>query len=596
MDHFVPNVHDPSVCDCGPGFGFSTQLGTCEPCREGSYKDTAGNFLCSNCPDTRSTIGEGAKTVLECLCEPGLVANGTECMDCPRGFYCDGTGGQVSCAEGATTADVKATSADSCICEAGRLKSTTTCDPCPQARYKPAMGNDVICPFQCPTNADSNLGATSLVDCFCSPGFFAALDSMGKLSRCVSCEAMNRTLDCKGGFRNQTKKDHVLPVAKPGFFQTGVITALKCNAKTEDGSSACLGGSACLQDDGDDNCIELAGFRNLCASGTTGLLCGECPMNWAKDSFRTHCRECSGSAGALTASIILDVTTKALISFVVASMAAIAAVRNNGKLHTSMIRIVSQWLAACSVLTVFDLDQLRTLVFSDDATRGFDTLLWPVWVSNAMRELLDSVALVQLQVSVYYGIHCYAQALMPDEPAAKNAALVAYYLALPLLTAAATVLVCLGASHLVAPLATYCGQPLNEAGRRLREKAKVVQQLHNAVLPILEPSGLTWQDVKVSGMLHVSLAALRRGTESPDEFLCQGATASPALLLKVCQLRSGCSGAFSEPEEVFAMLGALAEEIAPTAEDFNSFLNTVASRFETSGLSQSDALEDKAGL
>ena len=42
----------------------------------------------------------------------------------------------------------------------------------------------------------------------------------------------------------------------------------------------------------------------------------------------------------------------------VAAMAATAAVRASSKLHTVMIRIAAQWLAACSVLTAFDLSQI----------------------------------------------------------------------------------------------------------------------------------------------------------------------------------------------------------------------------------------------
>ena len=67
-------------------------------------------------------------------------------------------------------------------------------------------------------------------------GFYAVLDKQrGFLSRCASCAFLPR-LQCLGGFHTQAgitqAGNHKLPVARPGFFQTGVTIAVKCTAVT----------------------------------------------------------------------------------------------------------------------------------------------------------------------------------------------------------------------------------------------------------------------------------------------------------------------------------------------------------------------------
>ena len=73
-----------------------------------------------------------------------------------------------------------------------------------------------------------------------------------------------------------------------------------------------------------------------------------------------------------------------MINFVVAAMAAMAAVRASSKLHTVMIRIAVQWLAACSVLTAFDLTQIPL----ENAEIGGDDEEYPLfpWPSQVAVE------------------------------------------------------------------------------------------------------------------------------------------------------------------------------------------------------------------
>ena len=144
------------------------------------------------------------------------------------------------------------------------------------------------------------------------PGFYAVLDAAGLLSRCGSC-AFLPNLQCLGGFHSQAgitqAGNHKLPVARPGYFQTGVTLAVKCTAVTATGLSACLGGQLCTQDD----TVECFGtYDNACDEGSTGFFCGECLASWARSAFQQPCEPCAaGAVLPLVASVIIDVGTKA---------------------------------------------------------------------------------------------------------------------------------------------------------------------------------------------------------------------------------------------------------------------------------------------
>ncbi|CAE7606801.1 SCUBE1, partial [Symbiodinium sp. CCMP2456] len=163
------------------------------------------------------------------------------------------------------------------MCSAGYttevINETEACTPCARGLYKPNVGNG-ICSLSCPANADSEPGASSRADCFCTPQHHAELDS------CVFCNY--RGLTCPGGFN--ANGSHVQPYAEPGFFQTGATLAVKCEVNQDNGDSACVGGNAT---DGHGDA-----FGNLCAPGSRGFLCGECPGGFSRDKYPKNCGVC----------------------------------------------------------------------------------------------------------------------------------------------------------------------------------------------------------------------------------------------------------------------------------------------------------------
>ena len=363
----------------------------------------------------------------------------------------------------------QATSWD-CLCLEGHYSlqsdSGFSCEPCQAGRYKPATANQQICPSQCPTNSDSPNASTSLSNCSCIAGFYAELDEAGLLVRCASCNSFTH-LSCFGGFYEQTDR-HRLPVARPGYFQTAPTTAIKCNVVMDDGISACLGGGLCAE--GSETLECMGRYSNACAEGSTGFLCGECPPGWARNYWKEPCRLCTAS-WPLIFSVLLDVGTKVFLNFVVTSLAATAAVRGSGKLHAIMIRIATQWLAACSVVATLDLDQMSPLQMRDlDGPEGEVGLFaWPVEVTVAMLRLFEFLTLTPVLTTVDLDAQCFSQEFSQN-PAAPRIALGIYYLSLPLLVMLGSVLLSWAAVRLLVPLANRIGFSFSEAGRRRQKR------------------------------------------------------------------------------------------------------------------------------
>ena len=125
------------------------------------------------------------------------------------------------------------------------------------------------------------------------PGFYAVREE-GLLSRCASCAFLPH-LQCPGGFHTRAgvvqAGDHRLPVARPGFFQTGVTVAVKCTAVTATGLSACLGGQLCAQGD----TVECFGkYDNACDEGSTRVPLWRMPSWLGQECLPTALRTVCG--------------------------------------------------------------------------------------------------------------------------------------------------------------------------------------------------------------------------------------------------------------------------------------------------------------
>ncbi|CAE7817681.1 Scube1 [Symbiodinium microadriaticum] len=558
-------------CQCSPGYSYDTVAQGCEPCARGEYKDAISMDACTRCPSEKSTLEVGATSPEQCRCEAGLFADGSGfCSSCEIGFYCPGTGEAVSCPQNSTTVAPGGRTATDCICLPGYRKGATSCQACEPGTYKPTVGNDATCALECPANSMSDFASTSLADCFCLPRFHAILDNafdQGSLARCAGCNYQG--LECRGGFENETngtERRHAQPVAEPGFYQAGLSTARECDVLLPDGSSACKGGANCVAQRMDlpvpQSCNGMLG--NECAEGSTGVLCGECPDHWARDDYPELCRKCPpDSAGDLSFAVLSDIGQKVFLNFVVAAMAATAAVKGSAKLHTSMIRLGTQWMAACSVLTQFNLERLPGFEWSQqdaemamlaacaesnatscEAGAQAATFPWPEEVSSAMSDLFAIMSLVPRLATVQFASKCRAGELLPGSRAATMAAPGIYFVTSPILAIIGLFLFAAFMVYLVVPIAALAGLYFNDFQRDKKKRDKLKIQAREAFDALAEEHrhGLVWTDLQDSGILdEVELNIFEHGIDHMESFISGfhdwgscSAEAKRPILAKLC--------------------------------------------------------------
>ena len=496
-------IGDIADCVCSSGYSYNEDSKSCQACSSGQYKDLIGNGNCQLCPARKSTLKVGSTSIDRCLCQAGTFEEGLLCSDCKPGFFCPGTGGPPeACPPNTQSLIASAATIDSCLCAAGYFLKGLVCEPCEPGRFKGNVGNEP-CPRLCPANAYSNPGAMSVDDCFCVEGYHAILASNGQLDRCASC-ASYVGLDCPGGFdlNSSNTSEHLQPRAIRGFYQTASTFATKCRVVLPDGSSACRGG-------------------NQCGEGTTGMLCGECPVGWARSADFIPCAVCwEASAVSLSTAVLFELTKIAALNFVLVALAAMDSANANLPLHTYMIRMFTQWLTACALITHFNLDLLETPFSQPAATGAGDCeeqitqspgtsnpqiaeasghsvvsdvvqqlrLEWPVEVSRGIALMFDILAVVPTVTSVKFSAQCRAFELFPGQPGPQRLAPAIYFISLPILTILATFVVCAVAAYVLVPFARRFGVHLNKVAKAQHKKRKQLEGFLGPLqnLPLLE--------------------------------------------------------------------------------------------------------------
>eukprot|EP00913_Durusdinium_trenchii_P023249 g21827.t1 len=481
-----------------------------------------GLFSMCWCVKTASCINETEFQAPAGQLQAGLTRYADDtCGTCPIGFYCPGSDGiSIQCPPSSTTITQGKQKSD-CVCVAGYSKNNIAddpwCEPCPRRKYKEFSGNSG-CTLTCPAGSDSEEGSTSLSDCYCNPGFHADLDDLEQLEACKPCSSYTG-LVCPGGFEengnlSNGERVHVQPRAVSGYFQTGLSSAQECAVLLSNGTSTCGGGAACVAirtfQPAPWGCHGTYG--NACAEGASGMLCGECSEGWAREQYPQQCLRCFElSSLFLTGAILWEIFQKALFNFVVAAMAATAAVKGSTKLHTSMIRIASH---GC--------DTQQEIKFP-----------WPENVTAALREIFSVMNIAPQLASVDFQIQCHAEELLPGDQMGKNLAPAIYYISSPLLAMLMVILLCGFIAHVVIPLGHRYGLAFNNVAQAAQQKSKAVEKLKMAMEGHLLDYGLTWKDDSQILEDH-SEGTLHHAAMEPDEFITGGLAFRKPLAVKMC--------------------------------------------------------------
>eukprot|EP00961_Rhodomonas_salina_P016021 215597-Rhodomonas_salina.1 len=123
---YIPKVRAVALEQCLCKAGYSgPDGGECVPCRQGTYKDTAGNATCLPCWQGTIQPLEGASTCTECPAQTFASPDQRECLSCPDG--------SISFPPSADKS--------SCVCKAGHEgPAGGPCSPCKVGTYKREVG------------------------------------------------------------------------------------------------------------------------------------------------------------------------------------------------------------------------------------------------------------------------------------------------------------------------------------------------------------------------------------------------------------------------------------------------------------------------
>ena len=167
----------------------------CFPCGEGTYQPITGansSSSCLACPAGTASATLGVQFCLRC---PGgsyqNATSGTACFPCTAGSYCpEGSSVALPCPPGTVGNDESLTSQQQCEpCPKGHWCSAGRKIACSVNTFQPAISKDFAgaCK-QCPDDAVSSIGSTSIQDCQCRTGYYGDSRVNANAASNVTCK------------------------------------------------------------------------------------------------------------------------------------------------------------------------------------------------------------------------------------------------------------------------------------------------------------------------------------------------------------------------------------------------------------------------
>ena len=184
-------------------------------------------------------------------------------------------------------------------------------------------------------------------------------------------------------------------------------------------------------------------------------------------------------------------------------------------MHTSVIRIGTQWLAACSVVTNFKLERMPVFSWSQNliqsqqieacdssnSTSCRDSLKsnfkypWPEQMTKSIASIFD-IQVIPRVAPVQFAASCSAEELFPEDQVAKMAGPGFYDAFLPLIALFTTLLLCAILVYIFIPIANRYGFHFNLAAQQKHARTKALKRLKLVIATPLEDIGLTWSDLE----------------------------------------------------------------------------------------------------
>lgn len=328
--YYLNNNRKCTICPRGYYCYQSGESSIKQPCKAGTVAPDEGMKACNSCQkSTESTTGNVATNtaMIACTaCEPGFYAKddaqGSECSECPKGYYCP-FGKYIPCRQGTANNRTKQTACTSCAlsdsatqgtvapstamnlctsCNNGYYSADTTkeCKECPLGYYCP-LGKLIECPvgyYQGSKGGSSCLGCVRSTDTqagnvatskkqtactSCNDGYYADIDK-----QYYTCKACPAGYACPSGKIGQ---------CGIGYYANKASGATKCEA-CPNGKTSPKGATnvnqcvACAT-----GCSSCSGSSNNCTKCQAGYYlngssCAQCKAGTTSPAGSTNVNQC----------------------------------------------------------------------------------------------------------------------------------------------------------------------------------------------------------------------------------------------------------------------------------------------------------------
>ncbi|KAF4705915.1 hypothetical protein FOZ63_020646, partial [Perkinsus olseni] len=302
--------------------------------------------------------------------------------------------------------------------------SSRVCEMCESGRIKSSISNADSCRESCPANSESNPGAVSGRDCYCSRGNYRDVVTERLLTGdytetstivCKPCSSLvpgsPEVAQCPG-------RD--LPISMPNYYVVpqrvasgGIFGAKKFtpygfdNSNSSDGRYRSPVVEACVVEED----LDIPSIRppttckahGQCLEGMRGFMCGACASGYWRDDVEKSCEECDTSWWA-RALYYLNIPWFLLVdsaqAVVIAKFTADAADDESRPIHSVIIKILGNYFVAIAPLGRFDFSKLKR--YSRNPGMSTEVNI-PSWSRAFFRKLIavkDIVPEIKVESSV----------------------------------------------------------------------------------------------------------------------------------------------------------------------------------------------------
>eukprot|EP00439_Symbiodinium_sp_Y106_P049713 s201_g6.t1 len=143
----------------------------------------------------------------------------------------------------------------------------------------------------------------------------------------------------------------------------------------------------------------------------------------------------------------------------------------------------------------------------------------PPAVTNWIQQVFELLDFKSKLTSVSFMVQCKAEQLFPNDDVVKLAAPGLYFVLSPILAMLGIFLISSVVVYVFVPLARRRGVEFTEAAKKQKQREEVMEVLEESLESPLQAMGLTFADVKASGVLaDAPLPWLLTGVEEPKDF------------------------------------------------------------------------------